>query len=83
MIKNFKHKGLELYFIKDIKKLLDAKDLPKIERILDTLDAATLVKDMDIPGWNLHELKVAEKELGVRLYALIGKLLSDLKMAMP
>ena len=57
MIKSFKHKGLEQYFIKDIKKLLDAKDLPKIERILDILDVAIIVKDMDIPGWNLHELK--------------------------
>ncbi len=57
MIKSFKHKGLELYFVKDVKKVLDVRDLPKIERILDRLDAATVVKDMDIPGWNLHELK--------------------------
>jgi len=57
MIKKFKHKGLEQYFSKDVRKLLDARDLPRIGRILDRLDAATVVKDMDIPGWHLHELK--------------------------
>ena len=56
MIKSFKHKGLEQYFTRDIKKALDAKDLSKINRILDLLDTAVVVKDMDIPGWNLHEL---------------------------
>lgn len=61
MIKNFKHKGLDLYFTKDIKKLLDARDLPKIERILDRLDAIKTIKDMDMPGWNLHELKGNKK----------------------
>ncbi len=37
MIKNFKNKGLEQYFTKDVKKLLDARDLPKIARILIVL----------------------------------------------
>jgi len=63
MIKNFKHKGLEQFFIKDNKKLLDAKDLPKIIRILDRLDTAVTVKDMNIPGWHLHELKGARKDV--------------------
>lgn len=57
MIKNFKHKGLEQFFTKDIRKALDAKDLSKITRILDRLDTAIAVKDMDIIGWDLHELK--------------------------
>lgn len=61
MIKSFRHKGLEQYFTKDIKKFLDARDLSKIERILDRLDAAVTVKDMDIPGWRLHELKGSRK----------------------
>jgi proteic killer suppression protein len=61
MIKNFKHKGLELFFLKDIKKTLDIKDLPKISRILDRLDAAVVVSDMNIPGWGLHELKGSRK----------------------
>lgn len=57
MIKNFKHKGLEQFFTKDSKKSLDARDLSKITRILDRLDTAVVITDMDIPGWDLHELK--------------------------
>lgn len=57
MIRSFKHKRLEQYFTKDIKKGLDAKDLAKITRILDRLDAAAIAIDMDIPGWDFHELK--------------------------
>lgn len=61
MIKNFKHKGLELFFTKDNKKLLDSKDLAKISRILDRPDSAKTEKDMNIPGWTLHELKGKRK----------------------
>lgn len=61
MIKNFKHKGLEHYFTKNIKKFLDSKEIQKIDRILDRLDIAVIVKDMDIPGWKLHELKGDKK----------------------
>jgi toxin HigB-1 len=57
MIKNFKHKGLEQFFTKNIRKHLDIKDLPRITRILDRLDTAVVVNDMNIPGWDLHELK--------------------------
>lgn len=57
MIKSFKHKGLHQFFTKDSRKLLDARDLPKIIRILDRLDTAVLVNDMNIPGWDFHELK--------------------------
>ncbi|MEQ1789912.1 MAG: type II toxin-antitoxin system RelE/ParE family toxin [Rickettsiales bacterium] len=57
MIKSFKHKGLGHYFVKDIRKGLDARDISKISRILDRLDAATAAIDMNIPGWDFHELK--------------------------
>jgi toxin HigB-1 len=58
MLKSFKHKGLEQFFIKDNKKFLDAKDLTKITRILDRLDTAVLVKDM---GLVLARIKRQEK----------------------
>jgi len=61
MIKSFKHRGLEQFFTKDSKKLLDIRDLPKITRILDRLDAACVLDDMNIPGWNFHELKGKRK----------------------
>ena len=71
MIKSIKHKGLEQFFTKGIRKFLDAKDLAKITRILDRLDAAVVAKDMDIPGWDFHELK--EKRKGVWSVAVIVK----------
>jgi proteic killer suppression protein len=61
MIKNFKHKGLSHFFVQNNKKHLNAKDVPKITRILDRLDTAVVVKDMNIPGWDLHELKGTRK----------------------
>lgn len=45
MIKSFKHKGLEQYFTKDIKKGLDAKDLAKITR---SLIASMLLQSREI-----------------------------------
>ncbi len=57
MIKSFKHKGLERYFVEDVKKFLNERDLKKIERILDRLDTAALVEDMNIPGWRFHSLR--------------------------
>ncbi len=56
MIKTYKHKGLELFFVYNNKRYLNAKDVPKINRILDRLDAAIQVKDMNLIGWNLHQL---------------------------
>jgi proteic killer suppression protein len=57
MIKNFKHKGLEQFFTKNLHRLLNTKDLPKITRILDRLDSIMVIDDMNIPRWDLHELK--------------------------
>ena len=56
MIVNFRHKGLELFFTKNNKKLLNAKDIKKITRLLDRLDTAEHVGDMDLPGFGLHPL---------------------------
>ena len=56
MIKNFKHKGLELFFIKDDRRLLDKKQLPKINRILELLDTIQDIQDLNISGYGLHPL---------------------------
>lgn len=63
MVKGFKHKGLEQLFIKDNRRFLDVKDVPKITRILDRLDAAIEAVDMNIPGWDFHELKDDRKDV--------------------
>ena len=62
MIKQFKHKGLELFFNSGSKKGIIPTHSDKIARILDRLDASTSPQDMDLPGYGLHELKGKDKE---------------------
>jgi proteic killer suppression protein len=57
MILTFKHKGLELFFSKGSQKAVPTQHGPRIERILDRLDAAREAKDMDLPGYKFHALK--------------------------
>lgn len=56
---------------------MDARDLPKITRILDRLDVMTDIKDMNIPGWDFHELKGTRK--GVYWFSRNRTLASKLK----
>jgi len=62
VIKQFKHKGLELFFNSGSKKGIIPTHSDKIARILDRLDASTSPQDMDLPGYGLHELKGKDKE---------------------
>lgn len=57
MIVSFKHKGLQRFFEKGIKKGIDPKQAPRLRRLLDRLHAAEDVNDMQFPGSNLHLLK--------------------------
>ena len=57
MIKSFKHKGLEKFFLDGIKKGIQAKHASKLELILDTLNAAHTIEDMNFPGSGLHLLE--------------------------
>ena len=57
MIKSFKHKGLENFFYDGTKKGIQAKHSTRLEEILDLLDAADVVEDMNFPGSNLHPLR--------------------------
>jgi proteic killer suppression protein len=56
MIKSFKHKGLEQFFYSGTKKGIKPEHTGKPERILDRLNAANDLKDMNYPGSNLHAL---------------------------
>jgi toxin HigB-1 len=60
MILSFKHKGLEVFFVTGSKKGIIQEHAPKIERILDRLDASISPNDMNLPGYRLHELKGKE-----------------------
>jgi proteic killer suppression protein len=57
MIRSFKHKGLEHFFITGSKKGIITEHAEKIARILDRLDASITPADMNLPGYRLHELK--------------------------
>jgi toxin HigB-1 len=56
MIKSFKHKGLETFFYTGKKKGIRPEHAKRFERILDRLNAADEVKDMNYPGSDLHKL---------------------------
>lgn len=57
MIKGFAHKGLEVFFKTGSTKGIQAKHADKLALMLDRLDAAEEVRDMDAPGYGLHSLK--------------------------
>lgn len=61
MIKSFIHKGLEDFFCDGSRKGIQAKHASKIEAILDRLDAANEIKDMNYPGSDLHLLLPKKK----------------------
>ena len=56
MIKSFKHKGLGNFFYSGTKKGIRPEHAGKLERILDRLNAANDLNDMNYPGSNLHPL---------------------------
>lgn len=56
MIKSFKHKGLEKFFYTGKKKGIKPDQADRLERILDRLNAASDIRDMNYPGSNLHKL---------------------------
>ena len=61
MIKSFRHKGVERFFIKGVKSGVQAAHAGKLARQLQRLDAASRPEDMNIPGWSLHPLKGVHK----------------------
>ena len=63
MIKSFQHKGLNDFFFTGIKKGIIPEHSFKLARILDRLDASLSVNDMDLPGFNLHQLSGKEKDI--------------------
>ena len=62
MIKSFKHKGLEEFFYTGKKKGIRPEHADKISRILDRLNAANDIMDMNYPGSFLHKLSGSLKD---------------------
>ena len=61
MIKSFRHKGLETFFYTRSKKGIRPEHANRLERILDRLNAAGNIKDMNYPGSYLHQLSGDKK----------------------
>lgn len=57
MITSFDHKGLEKFFYEGNLRGIQPAHAQKIADILDRLDAAVAIQDMNYPGSNLHQLK--------------------------
>ena len=56
MIRSFKHKGLERFFLKGTKSGIQAKHALKLRLILGRLNASVSSQDMNLPGLYLHQL---------------------------
>jgi len=57
MIRSFRHKGLQRFFVKGSKSGVQAAHSQRLRLILGRLHAATSPQDMDLPGLYLHQLK--------------------------
>lgn len=57
MIVSFKHKGLKLFYEKGDASKLQPHHISKIRLIMTRLDAAKSVEELNVPGYDLHELK--------------------------
>jgi len=62
VIKSFRHRGLEKYFLKGTKSGIQPKHEKRIRLILARLDASTSPGDMNLPGLRLHELTGNRKD---------------------
>jgi len=56
MIKSFKHKGIENFYLTGSKKGIQASHSNRLRMQLAALDTAQSLEDMDIPGYRLHQL---------------------------
>ncbi len=66
MIKTFVHKGLKIFFYTGTKKGINPNHAENLGDILDRLDAASDIKDMNYPGSDLHLLEPKKD----RIYAV-------------
>ncbi|MEZ9872005.1 type II toxin-antitoxin system RelE/ParE family toxin [Vibrio sp. 10N.261.51.C6] len=57
MIKTFKHKGLKKFFETGSKAGIQVKHERKLRMQLAAIDTATIIDDVDLPGFKLHPLK--------------------------
>ncbi|MEE9167000.1 MAG: type II toxin-antitoxin system RelE/ParE family toxin [Candidatus Neomarinimicrobiota bacterium] len=61
MILSFKHKGLRKFFETGSMADIQAAHAKRLRLMLAALDTAANIDDMNIPGFNLHQLKGGRK----------------------
>ncbi|MFP5227774.1 MAG: type II toxin-antitoxin system RelE/ParE family toxin [Acidobacteriota bacterium] len=57
MIRSFRHKGLEAFFLTGSKAGVQPSHARRLRLQLTRLNAAVTAGDMNSPGWRLHALK--------------------------
>jgi proteic killer suppression protein len=57
VIKSFRHRGIEKYFLTGSKAGIQPVHAGKLSLQLFQLNRARSAKDMDAPGWDLHPLQ--------------------------
>ncbi len=57
MIVGFRHRGLKLFYEKGDASKLQPQHVSKIRLILTRLDAVRTPKELNVPGYDLHQLK--------------------------
>lgn len=62
MIKSFRHKGLKKFFLTGNTTGINAQHEQKLKDQLEFLHSAYCIEDMDLPGYNLHELTGNRKD---------------------
>ena len=63
MIKSFRHKGLRRFYEAGSTAGIQSSHKKRLRVQLVALDTATIIEDMDIPGFKLHPLKGNRKGL--------------------
>lgn len=61
MIKKFRHKGLRKLFESGVASGIQPQHETRLRQILALLETADSIRDMDLPGLRLHELKEQKK----------------------
>ncbi|KAA9132832.1 peptidase [Marinihelvus fidelis] len=56
MIRSFRHKGVERFFLTGSRSGIQVSHAAKLSRQLQRLEAAKGPQDMNVPGWRLHVL---------------------------
>lgn len=62
MIKNFRHKGLQLFFETGKKSGINSEHVKKLRLLLANLNACSDLREINVPGYRFHKMKGKEKE---------------------